>query len=238
MLGRTARVALRIITIISISLFVFLVLIFMAGAFKTSLLPEITSFFVEDVLGWSSIFMVGLISLSLSIFMVAIWLVEMKLKDLRYKMAFFMYHTKVRKGDHIPLPYLARVGVCKEQEITRTLDLMIAKGELKGRIDLEEREYIHLDLTRRGLKFLMALPPARVQGLDEVKNWTLKGHVWGQEDVPDGMDTMEELEEADPDELPPALEVLHKNRSKVPCIHCGRMNFKDHQFCTFCGEVI
>lgn len=237
-LGRTSRGALGIIAIFSIISFIILVLLFMAGAFDIGLLPKITEFFVKDAIGWSLIFFVGISALFSSIIMVAIWLVDMKFKDLRYKMAFFMYHSKVSKGDHIPLQYLANVAVCTVTEITKTLDLMIAKGELKGKIDLEEREYIHLGLTRRGMKFLMALPPAKVQGLDDVKTWALKGHVWGDGDIPDGMEAVEELDELEPEELPPAKEVLQKHKDKVPCIHCGRMNIKDHHFCTFCGEVI
>jgi hypothetical protein len=72
-------------------------------------------------------------------------------------------------------------------------------------------------------------------GLQEVKQYALKGHTWNEEDG----EEIEELEEVDIEELPSARDLLSKkDRHKVECPHCGRMNIKEHQFCTFCGEVI
>jgi hypothetical protein len=222
-----------------IALFLGFFAIFALGIFGVAVEPNTTDFFVENPLGWFIIFMTGGFALVFSIVMVIFWMTDMKFKDLRYKMAFFLYHSKVKNGERIPLPYLARVAVCTEPEITQTLNIMIAKDELKGRIDEEERLYIHKTLTRRGMRFLMALPPAGVRGLKEVRKWALKGHVWGAgNEEEDDFEYVEELEEMDAEELPPALEIIQKSKEKLPCPHCGRMNIKDHQFCTFCGEVI
>jgi len=212
--------------------------IFALEIFGVTIEPDTGEFLVSNPLGWFIIFMTGGFALGFSIVMLLFWMTDMKFKDLRYKMVFFLYHSRVKNGERIPLPYLARVAVCNEPEITKTLNIMIAKDELKGRIDEEEMVYIHKTLTRRGLRFLMALPPAGVSGLREVKKWALKGHSWGPGEEGNDLDPIEELEEMEAEELPPALEVIEKNSDKVPCPHCGRMNIRDHQFCTFCGEVI
>ena len=218
-----------------IALFIAFSAIYIFGFFGYPIEPSITEFFVETALGLLLILFVGIVGLTFSILMVVFWEMDNKWKDLRYKMAFFLYHSRVKNGDRIPLQYLAKVGVCSIFDITKTLENMIARNELKGIVDKVKGIYIHKGLTRRGMKFLVALPPAGMTGLQEVKQFALKGHVWNE--GPDA--EIDELMELDMDELPSARDMLtKKERNKVECPYCGRMNIKDHQFCTFCGEVI
>jgi hypothetical protein len=218
-----------------IALFLIFGAIYIFGFFGFPIEPSVTEFFVETLLGLILMIFVGIVGLTFSILMVMFWEMDNKWKDLRYKMAFFLYHSRVKNGDRIPLQYLAKVGVCSLVDITKTLENMISRNELKGIVDKDKGIYVHKGLTKRGMKFLVALPPVGMSGLQEVKQYALKGHTWNKE----GDEDIEELEEVELDELPSAQEILEKReRHKIECPHCGRMNIKEHQFCTFCGEVI
>jgi hypothetical protein len=229
------RDTIRYLAELFIAIFIAICAVYIFGFFGFPIEPSVTEFFIETAPGMLLMLFVGMLALGLSILMVVFWEMDNKWKDLRYKMAFFLYHSRVKNGDRIPLQYLAKVAVCSLFDITKTLENMIARNELKGIVDRERGIYIHKGLTRRGMKFLVALPPAGVSGLQEVKKYALKGHVWNEE----GEEDIEELEEVEIEELPSAQEILEKReRHKVKCPHCGRMNIKEHQFCTFCGEVI
>ncbi|MBN1390133.1 MAG: hypothetical protein JXA22_05770 [Candidatus Thermoplasmatota archaeon] len=234
MIGRGARVTIHLITGIFLVLFLTFLTIFMLGFFGAEALRDVSVFFVDETIGWILIMITGLIALIFSVLWVAFWMMDMKWKDLRYKMVFFLYHSKVSNNERIPLEYLARVGVCGVDEITKTLENMIARGELRGIVDRDEGVYIHKCLTRRGMKILMALPPAGVSGLKEVKKWALKEHTWEDEAEYVELEELEEVEEVGPyDHM-----TLKKDHNRVKCPHCGRMNVSEHQFCTFCGEVM
>jgi hypothetical protein len=218
-----------------IALFLIFGAIYIFGFFGFPIEPSVTEFFVETLLGLILMIFVGIVGLTFSILMVMFWEMDNKWKDLRYKMAFFLYHLRVKNGDRIPLQYIVKVGVCSLVDITKTLENMISRNELKGIVDKDKGIYVHKGLTKRGMKFLVALPPVGMSGLQEVKQYALKGHSWNEGDG----EEIDELEEIDLEELPSAHELLRrKDRHKVECPHCGRMNIKEHQFCTFCGEVI
>ncbi|MGA1819444.1 MAG: PCI domain-containing protein [Thermoplasmatota archaeon] len=246
MIGRPFRIITNILAGVFLVQFLVFLTFFMLGFFGAPFLEEVSDFFMEDPMGWALIMFVGFIALLFSILMVAFWTMDMRWKDLRYKMIFFLYHSKVKYNERIPLQYLARVGVCDTEQITQVLENMIARGELKGIVDREEGVYIHKGLTRRGMKVLIALPPAGMTGLKEVKKWALKGHTWEDEEGEGDIEDLEELEEVDEvEELEEVEEqdmvgelLKKKDKHKIRCPHCGRMNIKDHQFCTFCGEVI
>ncbi|MFW3145634.1 MAG: hypothetical protein ACMUIE_02345 [Thermoplasmatota archaeon] len=226
-----------VILFLTLPFFIFFSVLFILGSFEVYIMEDFQNLLIDSAAGWTLLFMPGVISL-ISIIMVFIaWLIYVKWKDLRYKMAFYLYHSKVRYGDRIPLSHLAKVAVCSVPEIVRTLELMIDRKELKGEVSRAEGVYIHKGLTRRGLRFLKALPPAKLNQLKSAQKWALDGHVWAGER--DGIEhDIPELEEVEREELPP-IEISKKlERKKVPCPHCGRMNIADHHFCTYCGEVI
>jgi len=245
-IGRPFRIITYILAGTFLVQFMVFLTIFILGFFGASLLKDVSDFFVDNPIGWGLIMFVGFIALLFSILMVAFWTMDMRWKDLRYKMVFFLYHSKIKHNERIPLQYLARVGVCDTEQITQVLENMIARGELKGIVDRDDGVYIHKGLTRRGMKVLIALPPAGVTGLKEVKKWALKGHTWEDEEGDGDLEELEEIEELEEledideiEELDTVSELLKKkDRHKIKCPHCGRMNIKDHQFCTFCGEVI
>ena len=198
-------------------------------------LEEMTDLLKEDLLGNFILLIPGLFSIIFAIMLVSLWFSSQKWKDLRFKMAFYLYHSKVQKDQIIPLDHLARVGVSTIPEISTTLERMIAKDELKGIVDHDKGLYIHKGLTRRTMKILTALPPARVNQLDDIRQWALKGAEGYSID-----DDVEELEPFEIEELPSATNSLNNRGSeaKVPCPDCGKMNrIKDH-FCTYCGEVM
>jgi hypothetical protein len=216
-----------------IALFLAFVAIYIFGFFGVVIEPKTTDFFVDTTLGLILILFVGIVALTFFVMMVVFWEMDNKWKDLRFKMAFYLYHSRVNRNDKIPLAYLARVGVCTINDISTTLENMVARNELKGIVDREEGIYIHKGLTRRGMKVLAALPPAGVSGLNQIKQYALKGPNWEDDD------NIEELEEVELEELPSPGTIFEKRKTnKVACPHCGRMNVKEHQFCTFCGEVV
>ncbi|MGA1873966.1 MAG: hypothetical protein ACMUHY_09895 [Thermoplasmatota archaeon] len=243
MIGRPVRIITNIIAAIFLLQFLVLLSLYTLGFFGAGFLEEISDFFVNDPIGWILIMFIGFIALLFMILMVAFWMMDMRWKDLRYKMVFFLYHSKVKHNEKIPLQYLARVGVCDIESITTTLENMIARGELRAVVDREEGVYIHKGLTRRGIRVLTALPPVGVTGLKEVRKWALKGHTWEDErrdketDQSEDMDDLEEFDEIE--EAPSVSDLMRrKDRKRTRCPHCGRMNIRDHQFCTFCGEIV
>lgn len=235
--ARILGILFSIILFITLPFFLFLIILYMLGLFGVEFMSGIQDTLTENAVGWMMILFPGIVTLISIIMLVIAWMLSMKWKDLRYKMAFFLYHSKVKNGTRIPLQYLARVGVCSEPEIKRTLEIMIERKELKGEIDEIIRLYIHKGLTRRGIKFLKALPPAKVNELSEVRKWALKGKSW-EDDIGQEEDIIEELDAEEIEELPAATAIKRKDPKKVECPHCGRLNVKDHQFCTFCGEVV
>ena len=196
--------------------------------------PELMVEFLRDsTLGNIIILIPGLFSILYLVLLVALYFHHQKQRDLRYKMAFYLYHSKVQKNDVIPLEHLAKVAVCTVPDIKKTLSSMIAKSELIGLIDREKNVYIHKGLTKRTMRILTALPPARKDQLDSVKRWALKG-AEAYEDM------LEELEPVDIEELPSITEEIHTRKSEktVPCPTCGKKNLVKNHFCTYCGEVI
>lgn len=225
-------VVFSILLFISLSIFTGLVVLVMinpdSGSWETAV-----EFLRDNVVGNIIILIPGLFSILYLGILVALYFHGQKQKDLRYKMAFYLYHSKVQKDDVIPLDHLARVAVCTIKDIERTLGNMIAKNELMGLIDNEKKVYIHKGLTKRTMRILTALPPARKQQLDSVKRWALKG-AEAYEDM------LEELEPVEIEELPSVTDEINSNKVErnVPCPSCGKMNSRRDHFCTYCGEVI
>ena len=221
-----------ILLLISIAIFSGLVILIIINP-DSGTAEVIVELLRDNVLGNIVILIPGLFAIFYLIILVGLYFHHQKQKDLRFKMAFYLYHSKVQKNDVIPLDHLARVAVCTMKEITRTLSLMIAKNELMGLIDREKNVYIHKGLTKRTMRILTALPPARKQQLDSVKQWALKG-AEAYEDM------LEELEPVDIEELPSVSEEItnKKTEKNVPCPTCGKMNRRKDHFCTYCGEVI
>jgi hypothetical protein len=218
---------------ISFILLMFTIALITLQLLDTSPLEDLSDFLVETVLGNAVVATIGLSTILLSIGLLLSWLNAQKWKDLRYKMAFYLYHSRVKKGQMIPLDHLAKVALCSYGEICETLEMMIGRGELKGLVDREKRLYKHLGLTRRGIKFLMALPPAKLDGLDDVKRMALKGAVWeGQ--YGDG----NLLEAREPERLPTARaeEAKSSGEGKVTCPYCRKATPSHTHFCTYCGE--
>ena len=232
--NRLVSIILTIFFIISLSAFLFLVLALLMDPTEGAL-SDLVSLMKDSPAGSLIVIAPGLLSIVFAISLVALYSNSLKWKELRFKMAFYLYHSKVQRDEIIPLSHLARVAVCKVPEIERTLNRMISLDELKGIVDEERGIYIHKGLTRRTMRILTALPPARVHQLDDVKQWALKGasaYAPGE--------SLEELEPVEIEELPSATEDLMKRRSErtVPCPVCGRLNREGDHFCTFCGEVI
>jgi hypothetical protein len=224
-------------TLFGLSILIFIALVLQVAIDPKGLgIDEITDFLRENILGNLMILIPGLLSIFLAGGLVALWFNMQKWKDLRYKMAFYLYHSKVQKDQIIPLEHLAKVAVSTMQEITITLQRMISLDELKGLVDETKGVYIHKGLTRRTMRILTALPPARLQQLDDVKRWALKaaeGYSMDEEGL-------EELEPVDISDLPPISEKISLKEvgEKRPCPDCGKMNRVSDHFCTFCGEVI
>ena len=59
----------------------------------TSPLEDLSDFLVETVLGNAVVATIGLSTILLSIGLLLSWLNAQKWKDLRYKMAFYLYHS-------------------------------------------------------------------------------------------------------------------------------------------------
>lgn len=237
-IARILGILFGIILVITMPFFIFLIVLYILGIMEITFMEGTQDLLTESNMGWMMILFPGIITLISLIMLVIAWMLSMRWKDLRYKMAFFLYHSKMKSGERIPLKYLAKVGVCSEPEIKRTLEIMVSRKELKGRIDEIERVYIHKRLTRRGMKFLMALPPAKLNQLQDVRKWALKGHAWAADrDNPER--GIPELEEVEIEELPAATAFVNKEkRETIACPNCGRMNVKEHHFCTYCGEII
>ncbi|MFO8050791.1 MAG: hypothetical protein R6V01_03735 [Thermoplasmatota archaeon] len=228
-MARILGILFSFILVVTMPFFIFVIILFLMGVFGAVFLEGIQETIMETSLGWLIILFPGIITLISVVMLGVAWMLSMKWKDLRYKMAFFLYHSKVNNGDRIPLEYLAKVAVSSEPEIKRTLEMMIERKELKGEIDEEERVYIHRGLTKRGMKFLKALPPAKLNQLKDVRIWALKGAEWEvKEDAGIG-----ELEGEETDDLPA---VKSREGEEIACPNCGRMNVRNHHFCTFCGE--
>jgi hypothetical protein len=196
-------------------------------------LEEQTDFLREELLGNLILISPGVISIIFALLLVWVWSSYNKEKDLRYKMAFYLYHSKVNKDDIIPLDHLARVAVCTVVEIATTLERMINKGELKGIVNRKKGLYIHKGLTKRTMRILQALPPAKTEMLSNVKRWALKGASAYEEEI-------DELEPINIEELPSATEEIRiKSKEKtIPCPSCRKMNRPSDHFCTYCGEVV
>ncbi len=196
-------------------------------------LKDLSEFLVKETLGNAVVGTLGLASIILSIGLLLSWLNDQRWKDLRYKMAFYLYHSRVKKGQLVPLDHLAKVAICSFDEICETLDMMIGRGELKGLVDRDKRLYKHLGLTRVGMKFLMALPPAKLDGLDDVRRMALKGAVW---EFSSG--NLDLLEGREPEGLPTARpeEPVGSVDDKRVCPHCRKATPSHTHFCTYCGE--
>ena len=172
----------------------------------------------------------GIIPLGAVISLYVIWRRDEYWRDLRYKMAFYLYHSRVRRGDRIPLAHLAEVGLSKVHDIAGTLLVMIRKGELKGEVDETLGIYLHLGMTRKGIKLVKALPPMtpmKRKHLDDVKRFALK----------DASISMR----AGEDEIVPNPEEGKRSRGKGEkhiCPDCGKRNRGNTHFCTYCGEVL
>lgn len=198
-------------------------------------LEEYTDSLRDDILGNVILISPGIISILIALVLINIWTSYNKMKDLRYKMAFYLYHSKVNRDDIIPLDHLARVAVCRLTEICETLERMIMKGELKGIVNRSKGVYIHKGLTKRTMMILQALPPAKTEMLSNVKRWALKGA-----SAYENEEELEELEPIDIEELPSVTEEIHsmKKEKNIPCPDCGKHNRPGDHFCTYCGEVI
>lgn len=196
-------------------------------------LKDLSEFLVDDTIGNAVVGTLGLTSIILSIGQLLSWLNDQRWRDLRYKMAFYLYHSRVKKGQLVPLDHLAKVAISSFDEICETLEMMIGRGELKGLVDRDKRLYKHLGLTRVGMKFLMALPPAKLDGLEDVKRMALKGAVWegpnGEMGLLEGRE-MEGLPVARPKENARQLE------DRRTCPYCKKATPAHTHFCTYCGE--
>jgi hypothetical protein len=198
-------------------------------------LEETTDYLRDEIPGNFILIIPGFSAIIFSLLLVRTWSSFHRMKDLRYKMAFYLYHSKVNKDDIIPLDHLARVAVCSIAEITGTLEEMINKGELKGIVNRKKGLYIHKGLTKRTMRILQALPPAKTEMLSNVKRWALQGASAYESSV-----DHTELEPVNIEELPSVTEEIHqrKGEKNTPCPGCGKMNRAEDHFCTYCGEVI
>jgi hypothetical protein len=231
--SRALGIVLLIFWSISILALIFTVALLILHILDTSPLKDLSGFLVDEALGNAVVGTLGLTCIILSIGLLLSWLNDQRWKDLRYKMAFYLYHSRVKKGQMIPLDHLAKVAICSFDEICETLEMMIGRGELKGLVDRDKRLYKHLGLTRRGMKFLMALPPAKLDGLDDVKRMALKGAVW------DGSyGNLDLLEGREPESLPIARpeEPVSSVNDKRVCPYCRKATPSHTHFCTYCGE--
>ncbi len=218
------------ITAIAVFLPIFLFLMFgvIAESFGLHILGEkLYDDLVLSLLGNVMMGILGVIPLGAVISLYVIWKRDEYWRDLRYKMAFYLYHSRVRRGDRIPLTHLAEVGLSKVHDITGTLLVMIRKGELKGEVHEALGIYLHLGMTRKGIKLVLALPPMKEKQLDDVKRFALK----------DARISMG----AGKDEIVPHPENGKKPRGKGEkhiCPDCGKPNRGNTHFCTYCGEVL
>ncbi len=172
----------------------------------------------------------GIIPLGAIISIYILWRKDEYWRDLRYKMAFYLYHSRVRKGDRIPLAHLAEVGISKVNDIAGTLLVMIRKGELKGRVDEALGIYVHLGMTRKGIKLVQALPPMtpmKKNQLEDLKRFALK-------DASISVGTGKDGIVLHPEERKRSRE----RGEKHICPDCGKPNRGNTHFCTYCGEVL
>ncbi len=182
---------------------------------------------VFSLVGNLVMFIFGLIPLVSIITLYIIWKKDEYWRDLRYKMAFYLYHSRVRSGDRIPLAHLAEVGLSRVPDIAGTLLVMIRKGELKGKVDEDLGIYIHLGMTRKGIKLALALPPMKKDRLEDVRRFALKDASisMGDAEEKEGVRVSKEAGKGG-------------GREKHICPDCGKPNKGNTHFCTYCGEVL
>jgi len=182
------------------------------------------------------IFVLAITAIMSAIIIVISWTRWERWRMLRYKMAFYLYHIRIAQGQEIPLEYLAKVAICTIPEISLILENMIARKELRGVVNREKGLYVHMGLTKKGIGVILALPPARLNRLDEVKKLALKGAVWSDSYLnpaaasPYGqMEDLEEFEYVAPEK---------RKEMRIVCPHCGKQAPLHVDFCTYCGEEI
>ena len=213
------------VAIMFMPLFMIITLVITLPSFGLELVPEeVYELFTTNAFCISFMVVSGLVSLLSVIWLFLVWKRSEHWKDLRYKMAFYLYHSRVRRDDVIPLERLAEVALCSEKDITITLEDMIKRGELKGRVDRERGFYIHIGMTGKGVQLALALPPAKLDRMGGIKKEALRD-ASSREDLP-------------PSSIELGTGTGKSGSKKVRCPACGRMNRGNTHFCTYCGEVI
>jgi hypothetical protein len=126
------------------------VIVSLADEFGIGLFSDIAGFFKGDPLGISIFFVLGALTFAMFVIMVLRVREGQMLRRVRYGLLDLLSMNRRLAGRRTEISDLAASIGADVHEVELCLEVLIRRGEVRGRIDQRRGTYLHNGVTRRG----------------------------------------------------------------------------------------
>jgi hypothetical protein len=163
-IGRRILARIALITIVPASIFGVAIIVTASDEFGLGFFENISRFLKDDPLGIAIFVILGILTLVFFLSLVLrLWEGE-RLRRLHYSLLSYLVANTRLSGRRTPLEQIAGSISADPYDVEMALNVLIARGEVRGRIDLPRGLYIHSNVTKKG--HLMARMSAPFEGKD------------------------------------------------------------------------
>lgn len=149
-IGRRTLARIAFITIVPASIFGVAVIVTASDEFGLTFFEDISTFLKEYPLGIEIFIILGILTLVFFLSLVLrLWEGE-RLRRLHYSLLSYLIANSRLSGRRTPLVNIAESITADPHDVEMTLNVLIDRGEVRGRIDLPRGLYIHSNITKKG----------------------------------------------------------------------------------------
>ncbi len=159
-IGRRILSRIAFITIVPASIFGVAIIVAASDEFGLDFFENISSFLKGDPLGIAIFAILGILTLVFFLSLVLrLWEGE-RLRRLRYSLLSYLIANSRLSGRRTPLENIAWSISSDPRDVEMALNVLIARGEVRGRIDLPRGLYIHSKVTKKGQQMARLSTPS------------------------------------------------------------------------------